>query len=68
MLEEILAKHGIQLFESDGTLRNSVDLLEDLFLKTSGAEIQYMFFEMSEDEKYDNIFDKARGRSYKGVE
>jgi len=67
MLEKILKKHGIELFNEDGTLRNVVDVLEDLYLKTNSTEIRYMFFEMSEDEKYVNIFDQARGRGYKAA-
>ncbi|RLI51916.1 hypothetical protein DRO61_01155 [Candidatus Bathyarchaeota archaeon] len=68
MLETIMEKKGIALFKIDGSLRNVVDVLEDMFLRLNTSEIKMMFFEMSEDEKYANIFDNARGRSYRGVE
>lgn len=67
MLERILQKHGIEIKNTDGSLRNVVDVIEDLFLKTNSQEIKYMFFEMAEDEMHRNIFDDARGRTYKGV-
>jgi len=68
MLERIFEKYGIKLKNSDGSYRMMIDVLEDMYLKLNTNEIKMMFFEMSEDEKYDNIFDNARGRKYKGVE
>ena len=67
MLERILKKYGIQIKNADGSFRMMVDVLEDMYLKLNAREMQHMFFEMSEDEKYANIFDDSRGRSYKGV-
>ena len=63
-----MKKYGIELRDENGELRNVVDVLEDLYLKTNGSNINRMFYEFSEEEMYANIFDDARGRSYKGVE
>ena len=68
MLERIFKKYGIKLKDSNGEYRMMVDVLEDMYLKLNTNEIKMMFFEMSEDEKYANIFDDARGRKYKGAE
>ena len=68
MLERIFKKYGIELKNNDGTYRMMVDVLEDMYLRLSTRELNMMFYEMSEDEKYANVFDDARGRSYKGVE
>ena len=68
MLEKILKKHNIALYNGDGSLRNAVDLLEDLYLKTNASEISYIFYEVAEEEMRANIFDDARGRTYKGAE
>jgi len=68
MLEKIFKKYGIILRNSDGTYRMMVDVIEDMYLKLGNSELKMLFFEISEDEKYANVFDDARGRSYKGVE
>jgi len=68
MLEKIFKKYGIILRNSVGTYRMMVDVIEDMYLKLGNSELKMLFFEISEDEKYANVFDDARGRSYKGVE
>jgi hypothetical protein len=66
-LEEIAKKYGIDLRDSDGDLRNVIDVLEDMFLRLSTAEYLKLMFEISEEEKNYNLFDDARGRKYRGV-
>ena len=66
-LEEIAKKYGIELRNSDGDLRNVIDVLEDMFLKLSTAEYIKLMFEISEEEKNYDLFDEARGRKYRGV-
>jgi hypothetical protein len=66
-LEQITRKYGIELRNSDGDLRNVVDVLEDMFLKLSTAEYIKLMFEISEEEKNYDLFDDARGRKYRGV-
>ena len=67
-LEEIYAQYGIELKEKNGELRNTIDVLEDMFLKLSIQEFLAINLEIAEEEKYANLFDNERGRSYKGVE
>lgn len=66
-LETIAKKYGITLRDKDGNLRNVVDVLEDMYLKLNLDEFLRLMYEISEEEKYSNIFDEARGRGYKGV-
>lgn len=68
MLEKIFKKHGIKLKDVNGNIRNVVDVLEDMYLKLSPAEFSKIMFEIMEEEKYANVFDDLRGRSYKGDE
>jgi hypothetical protein len=68
LLEEIFAKYGIQIKNSNGVLRNFVDIFEDMYLKLSLSELNKILIEISEEEKWDNIFDKARDEKYRGVE
>ena len=67
-LEKAFKKYGINIKNSDGSFRMMVDVLEDMYLKLSGTEINYLFYEISEYEKDTNVFDNSRGRKYKGVE
>lgn len=67
ILEEVFASHGISLRNSDGTLRNLIDVLEDMYLKLSPAEFGRLTFELSEEEKYSDIFNQARSRGYQGA-
>jgi hypothetical protein len=68
ILEEVFAAHGIQLRNSDGSLRNLIDVLEDMYLKLGPRDFNKLTFELSEEEKYSNIFDQARNRYYRGAE
>ena len=67
-LEEIAAKYGIKLRDSNNELRNVVDVLEDLYLRLSPIEFVNFMYEISEEEKRLNVFDIERGREYKGAE
>jgi hypothetical protein len=66
-LEEITKKYNIDLRDSDGDLRNVIDVLEDMFLRLSTAEYLRLMFEIAEEEKHYNLFDDARARKYRGV-
>jgi hypothetical protein len=68
LLEEIFAKYGIKIKNQDGSLRNVVDVLEDMYLKLSYSESNRLFMEIGEEEKWINIFDEARNRKYRGAE
>lgn len=68
ILEEVFANYGIALRNEDGSLRNLIDVLEDMYLKLAPYEFHKLTYELSEKEKYSNIFDQARKRGYKGVE
>lgn len=67
-LREIYAQYGIELRDKNGELRNTIDVLEDMFLKLNIQEFLEIHLEIAEEEKYANLFDNERGRSYKGVE
>jgi len=66
-LEQIFEKYGVSLKDSTGELRNTIDILEDIYLKMNAAELKLLLFEISEEELNANIFDDARGRKYRGV-
>lgn len=68
ILEEILAAYGIQIRNADGSLRNVIDVIEDMYLKLTPNEFNRITMEIGEEEKYSNIFDNARQRKYRGVE
>lgn len=68
MLEQIFKKHGINIKDNNGNIRNAIDILEDMYLKLNTREFNKIMFELQEEERYSNIFDEARGRSYKGDE
>ncbi len=63
-LKEIFEKYGIEIFNERQELRNVIDVLEDLYLSISSLEFSRIMFEISEEEKYSNIFNNARGRIY----
>jgi hypothetical protein len=63
-LEQIFKKYGIRIFNEEQQPRNIIDVLEDLYLKISPIEFSRIMFEISEEEKYSNIFNNARGRTY----
>jgi len=65
-LEKIFIEYGIELRNSEGDLRNLIDVLEDMYLKLSSFEFTKIMYEISEEEKFNNLFDSARGRAYKG--
>lgn len=67
-LREIYAQYGIELRDKNDELRNTIDVLEDMFLKLNIQEFLEIHLEIAEEEKYANLFDNERGRSYKGVE
>jgi len=67
-LKEVIKKYGIEITNSDGTLRNVVDVLEDIYLKLNAKEFVMLMSEIQEEEKDYNLFDEARGRKYRGVE
>ncbi len=66
-LREIYAQYGIELRDKNGELRNTIDVLEDMFLKLSVQEFLAINVEIAEEEKYADLFDNERGRSYKGA-
>jgi predicted secreted protein len=67
ILEEIFAQYGVKLLDENGNLRDVIDVIEDMYLKLSVREIQRIMMEISDEEKYSNIFDAARNRKYRGV-
>jgi len=67
-VEQIFYKYGIKLRDRDGNLRNLIDVIEDMYLKLNGREFTQIMYEITEEEKFDNIFDLARGRAYRGDE
>ena len=65
-LEEIFRKYGIELLDSDGVLRNPVDIIEDMYLRLLPVDILRIFNEIMEEEKFRNVFDEIRNRPYGG--
>ena len=65
-LNEIFKKRGIELYDDQGELRNPIDIIEDMYLKLNSFQFTMLMREIEEEEKYSNIFDKARGREYNG--
>lgn len=64
-LKDILSKYNINIV-SKGTVRNSVDVLEDLYLKINGDEWNKIVEEIAKTESIEGpIFDQARDRLYK---
>lgn len=68
-LEKIIEKHlDIKIKNNDGSLRNVVDVLEDFYLSADAKKMSAMFYEIAEEERDSNVFNKCRNREYKGVE
>lgn len=65
-LEEIFRKYGIELRDSDGVLRNPVDIIEDMYLRLLSVDILAIFNEIMEEEKFRNVFDESRNKPYGG--
>ena len=64
ILLDILKEHGISL-EKNGQMRNSVDVLEDFYLKISAHEYNRIIKTISETETIKgHIFDQARNKPY----
>lgn len=63
-LEQIFIQYGIKLTDEDGESRNLYDVLEDMYLKLNGTDMNRLFFEISESEIESNVFDDARGWGY----
>ena len=51
ILEEILAAYGIQIRNADGSLRNVIDVIEDMYLKLTPNEFNRITMEIGEEEK-----------------
>lgn len=66
-LQEIFMKHGISLFDNAENLRNPIDILEDMYLKLGSRDFTLLMSEIMEEEKFENLFDLARARKYRGV-
>jgi hypothetical protein len=64
MLNNIFKGHGISLLDSNGELRNVVDVIEDLYIKLNTEEIIKIMEEIRAAELQSNIFDELRGRKY----
>lgn len=65
-LEDIFRKYGIELKDSDGVLRNPVDIIEDMYLRLLPVDILRIFNEIMEEEKFSNVFDESRNGPYGG--
>lgn len=65
-LEDIFRKYGIELRDSDGVLRNPVDIIEDMYLRLLPVDILRIFNEIMEEEKFSNVFDESRNGPYGG--
>lgn len=66
MLEKIFAKFNINLRKENGRIRNVIDVLEDMYLRLTPTDFIQIMREIEEEEKEENVFDKARGRKYEG--
>lgn len=55
-LQDIFKKHGISIYNEDGTIRNAVQIIEDMYLKLNTIELKSIFFEIEEEEKYSDLF------------
>lgn len=63
-LNEIFKRRGIELYDDQGELRNPINIIEDMYLKLNSLEFTLLMREIEEEDKYSNIFDKARGGVY----
>jgi hypothetical protein len=66
-LDRITKTKGLNLYNKDGSLRNVIDVLEDMYLILSIKNYLEIMQEIQEGEVYSNIFDDARKRKYLGV-
>jgi hypothetical protein len=63
-LQQIFHQFNIELFDENG-LRNVIDVLEDLYLKLTPKEFNYILAHIAEiEQKEGHIFDQARNRPY----
>lgn len=63
-LNEIFKKRGIELYNDQGELRNPIDIIEDMYLRLNSLEFTMLMKDIEDEDKYTNIFDKARGGKY----
>ena len=62
-LEGIFAKVGIPLHDREGNLRNSIDIIEDLYL-LNPINLTKLFYAIGEEERFgNNIFQEARSEN-----
>jgi hypothetical protein len=63
-LEKIFEKYGIKLISDwDGTQRDIVDIIEDMYLRLDSRSIIKLFNEIGEEERFgNNIFQEARDK------
>ena len=67
-LDRIARKYEINLFNKDGTLRNTIDVLEDMYSKMTAKTFSQMMYEIQEEEFCEDLFNQARNRKYIGIE
>lgn len=65
-LNKIFKERGIELYDDQGELRNPINIIEDMYLKLNSLGFTLLMRDIEEEEKYSNIFDKARGGKYNG--
>ena len=65
-LNKIFKERGIELYDDKGELRNPINIIEDMYLKLNSLGFTLLMRDIEEEEKYSNIFDKARGGKYNG--
>ena len=59
-LEQVLKKFGIYLKDEKG-LRNTVDIIEDLYIRISPADWKEIIHAIAAQERIHNIFENQRG-------
>lgn len=67
-LDRIARKYEINLFNKDGTLRNTIDVLEDMYSKMTAKTFSQMMYEIQEEEFCGDLFNQARNKKYTGIE
>lgn len=55
-IQEIVLKYGISLYKDNGELKNSIEILEDIYLKVSPHRVSMLFNEIQEEEIYKDVF------------
>lgn len=63
-LSEILLKHGIFLYEEDGSFRSPIDIIEDLYIRLTPFSFKALMKEIEEEEREANIFQNERNEYY----